>query len=354
MADRVLVGVLLAWAIVGGPSSGEALARRMRCSDAVARSGPAPARRAPLVAVRRPEEIPELTIVAYNVLDMEDGSGRARAEQGAILREMGADLGILPEVMGMRALVEFNDRSLAGAFAPHLIHGNDQRGIEIGLLVKRDLPFEVEHRTYKDVTWNDPQHGRARLFSRDLPVLILRIPGEKRPALILVGTHFKSKRSRDGDPESRRMRRAQVDGAVAIMKDLQREFGESAPIVFGGDANGNVNHEAEFANLKKALALEDVFDVVSPPLTRDERVTHTFHPQGGGAKWEQVDVLMVAPSLRACVKRAWVYRYKDASGRPKPIPRTFRERERNPSDHFPIALTLDFACVLRLLKGPGA
>ncbi len=332
--------------------------------------------KAPAATLRNPAAIQELTIIAYNLLNLERHVGkfvpnskrgelvrvrepqtkdeRFRRLQGDILKEVGADLGIFEEVEGKQALEQFFGINAGGAYTSHLIEGNDERGIQIGFGVKNDLPFEIEHRTYKQTRWYDPVLEEERpLFSRDLPVMIFRIKGNPKPLLIMVGTHYKSKRDRadDEDPESRILRKGQVDGTVTIIKGLQKEFGELAPILFGGDCNGNVNREAEFANLKKALTLEDVFDVVQPPLSREQRVTHTFHPNGEPVKFDQLDVLMVTPALRACVKRAYVYRYKDENGKEKPIPRTMKQRKQNPSDHFPVVLTLDFQCVMRLWSG---
>lgn len=342
--------------------------RKPKCPDKLVDGGKPTA-----VPTRKLEDIKVFTLIAYNLLNLEKHVGkfqwdatrfgfytklkepqtkdeRFRREQGDILREVGADVGIFEEVEHRAALEQFFGENTGGLYRTHLKEGNDERGIDIGFGVKLDLPLEVEHRTNKEMTWFDTvAEEERRLFSRDLPVLIFRVKGDPKPVLIVLGTHYKSKRDRgDDDPESRILRKAQVAGTVKIIQDLQREFGKGAPIIFGGDANGNVNKEAEFALLKKALALEDVFDVVSPPLTREQRITHTFHPEDEPVSMDQLDVLMVTPSLRACVKAAYVYRYKDENGKVKPLPRTMKMRKKNPSDHFPVVLTLDFQCVLRI------
>jgi endonuclease/exonuclease/phosphatase family metal-dependent hydrolase len=326
----------------------------------------------PPVLLRRPEDIRTFTVVAYNMLNLDEHVGkfewdattgryqkrkqqpkeaRQREEQAAILAEVGADAVVAQEILGLPALRQFNALDAHHAFHPILERGNDPRGIDIATLLRRDLPLRWEVRSHKHVLFDDPVTGEmTRLFSRDLPVLFLRLADDPRPLAIIVGTHFKSKRDRPGDEQSRRLRKAQVDGAMRIVEDLFREFGEDAPILFAGDFNGDIHAEAEFASLKRALALADAFDVVSPPLKGAARITHTYHPNEGPASKSQIDAIFVARGIQQCLETAYVYRYTDAAGRPKPIPSTFEERAKNPSDHFPVVARFDFPCLLEALR----
>lgn len=331
---------------------------------------------APPVALRRPEEIGKLTVVAYNMLNLgthvgkfaydpmtgtytkikggQSKEARFREEQAAILAEVGADAVIAPEVEGLLALQQFNALDAGYAYHPILEPGNDGRGIDIGMMLRRDLPLRWEMRTHKNDMFRDPVTGRTmKLFSRDIPVMILRLGDDPRPLLILMGTHFKSKRDRPGDRQSRLLRKAQVDGAMAIADDLFKEFGADAPIVFGGDFNGDIHAEAEFATLQRALAMQDAFDLMTPPMTAAERVTHTYHPQRGPTSKAQLDALFVSNGIQHCLEKAYVYRYKDALGRVKPVPNTIGQRKDNPSDHFPVVTEFDFQCLREALAKRG-
>ena len=44
---------------------------------------------------------------------------------------------------------------------------------------------------------------------------------------------------------------------------------------------------------------------------------------------------------------AEVYQYLDGAGKPTPIPETFGEREKQPSDHRPVLVVLDLQAMLR-------
>ena len=327
----------------------------------------------PPVALQRPEDIQTLTVVAYNMLNLgahvgkfawdprtgtyqklssgQPKEAKHREWQAAIFRELGADVVVAQEVEGLTPLQQFVALDTDHTFHSILERGNDSRGIDVAMMLRRNLPLRWEVRTHKQVSFDDPVTGETMpLFSRDLPIYMLRLGDDPRPLAILVGTHFKSKRDRPGDRESRILRKAQVDGAVRIIDDLFREFGADAPVLFAGDFNGDIHAEAEFASLRRALALADAFDVVSPPLSKRERLTHTYHPKDGPTSKAQMDAIFVARGIQHCLGEAFVYRYKDASGRPKPLPSTYEERSENPSDHFPVVARFDFQCLLEALR----
>jgi hypothetical protein len=266
-----------------------------------------------------------------------------RQEAKAIL-DSDLDLVTLEEVENVKALAQFADRYLEGKYRPLLIEGNDERGIDVGFLVKKDIPVDIEHRSHKDRTWVDPlgDGTPTKLFSRDLPALIVRAPGQSRPLFIQLGTHYKSKRSRGSeDPESEGLRRAQVEETAKIIGELRAEFGQDVPLMLAGDFNGDVQRDSTFAAIKQA-GMTDALDLADPPLTPLERVTHTYHPKGGPTHKAQMDAIFVSETMKSLVKMARVYRYLDAQGREKPLPETYEDRAKNPSDHFPVLVTIEF------------
>ncbi len=268
----------------------------------------------------------------------------ALREEGKIILENDLDILTLAEVEDIAALNDFNERFLGGKYRTFLIEGNDERGIDIAFLVKKDLPFNIEQRSHKDETWQDPTLGGATktLFSRDLTSLVVRAPGKTQPLFVLFGTHYKSKRDRPGDPESNIERAAQVTRTAEIMERYRKEFGADVPMMMAGDYNGSVNEEAAYKPLYAAAGLTDSFDAAPIASTTEERITHTFHPRGGPAHYAQMDAILVSKSLKGAVQSAKVYRYKNPDGTVRAIPKTYEERELNPSDHFPLIVTLDF------------
>lgn len=319
--------------------------------------------------VRSLESIKELRVGSYNVENLFEQVGKhipdpvnpghlkkvsdarpkpewAMREEGRIILEQKLDVVTVVEVEDIAALRDFNERFLNGLYNVYLIEGNDERGIDISFLVKKDLPFQVEQRSHKGETWVDPVLGGGPklLFSRDLTSLIFRAPGRAEPLLILFGTHYKSKRDRDPrDPESKIIRAAQVQRTAEIVKRYQAEFGPQVPIMLDGDFNGAVDKETLYRPLFEAAGLTDSFDVLPNPASEKDRITHSYHPRGGGPQYSQLDAVLVSKNLRGAVKTAQVYRYKNPDGTERPLPTTFEEREKNPSDHFPLIVTLDFA-----------
>jgi predicted extracellular nuclease len=274
---------------------------------------------------------------------------RALRAQAKIILENDYDVMAVEEVENLKALSALSEQFLDGKYDAYLIEGNDPRGIDVGFLVKSGLPFEVEQRTHQDETWNDPtQDGKvAKLFSRDLPSLIFRLEKKEKPAFVFFGTHFKSKRDRPSDSESRILRQAQVERTSEILVSYEKEFGSETPIFLAGDFNGEIAHEKEFEALKRVASLADSFDVVEPPLSKDERVTHTYFPKDGHPKFAQLDAVMVNSSAEKFINDAKVARYQDSSGNELPIPKSFKDVKKNPSDHFPVQAEIDFQKLAR-------
>lgn len=258
------------------------------------------------------------------------------------ISESNPDILVLEEVEGLQSLADFDKNYLQNIYNPILLPGNDARGIEIGFLIKKDLPLKVVTETHKDMTWKDPAEGMREvpLFSRDLPVLLFYgindDPAKTKPLFAVVGNHGKSKRNRPGDRLSQVLRTAQYEAASKIIESYYQRFGPQFPILMAGDFNTDVRTSPEVASLKGDL--KDALDLVQYPT--DARVTQTFHPRNGPTQKSQLDGVLLSPSLSPFVTSAAIYRYKDASGRIKPIPETYDQRSLNPSDHFPIVVDL--------------
>jgi len=310
--------------------------------------------------LREIEELKLGTYNTYNLLRSADGNYQKPVhKQEGLARPIlknDLDIIIVEEVNDLAEMREFARLRLNDLYEPLLADSNDQRGIKVGYFVKRDLPFRVELTTSKDVEAVDPVTGQNRkVFSRDL--LGLRIWATKQdnndePLISFFGTHFKSKRDRNGDPESRILRGLQNEVSELIVRK-EMETNPRSIVVVGGDFNGDVRHEAEFAPLKTIL--EDVFDNIRPEMSDADRITHSFHQNGRAAVYSQIDAFLMSPSGRPYLKDAFVHRYVDAEGNTKPLPTTWEERNANPSDHFPVIFKFDFRKLLedRDVLSPG-
>ena len=310
--------------------------------------------------VRALESIQDFRVGTLNTLFLElEGKApkpvaKIQGLADAIL-ESKLDVVVLEEVKDEASLKEFNSDFLKSQFEPIFQAGNDPSS-HVVFLVKKDLPFEVTYLSHKAIQKADPVTGATgAILSRDLPALVVHAknpkPGIRDPLFVFIGTHFKSKRPRPGDFESRALRKTQVETAVEVIADIKKKFGTDVPVMLGGDFNGALHSEAEFASLWSSGAVEDPFKIVEMKtgkvFTPDQRVTHTFFPQDGGRDAKQIDAVLVSPSMKDSVKDVQVYRYKDSSGKELPLPATYAEREKNPSDHYPLILTLDLQKLLK-------
>jgi endonuclease/exonuclease/phosphatase family metal-dependent hydrolase len=299
------------------------------------------------------EEISKIRIMAYNVQDMFNFNAprdsrprnmRAKPLAAAsgiaeAIRESDPDIVVMEEVEGPDTAADFVRMYLRGAYDVYFIEGNDGRQLDVGFLVKKDLNVSVVEETHKDETWNDPtsQNQEKLLFSRDLPALILRASGRNEPALIILGTHNKSKRNRGRDKESNILRAAQYKGAQRIIEGYHSQYGEDTPIILAGDFNTDTVNDPAIAPVKKVMT--DAFDLLPQTPSDEERVTHTFHGgKNAPASKRQLDAIMVNPALASAVVSAKVYRYKYSNGQTKPLPESWNQRNENPSDHFPVVI----------------
>ncbi len=330
------------------------LAQAVRCGDV----------NSPLRFTERLSERSGVRVMAFNLMNLFDKVGafdqkqpyqfvkrpgqdtEARPktpEQQAKLAEpfhdMKPDFVIVTEVESVTAMQNYAKNNLRDAYDSFVIEGNDGRGIDIGLIARKGLKVEVESRTNKDVVWHDPVTNQdIKLFSRDLPVWIIKDAATKKPVLALVGMHAKSKRDRDGDPESNIWRTAQMAGGAKIIETLSKELGEDVPLLWGGDFNTDVQVSKEVAPIKSLF--QDAFDVAKRSLPKANRATHTYHPKEGATSAKQMDTIFVRNSNADLVEQAKIYRYKDEYGQVKAIPNSFQQREKNPSDHFPVLVDL--------------
>lgn len=350
-SNAALAGVLssIVASVLWAPS-----AQAIRCSDV----------HSPLRFTERLSEKKGVRVMAYNLMNLMDKVGgydqtqpfqftkrpgqgndaapktpKQQQELAEAFHEERPDFVIATEVESVNALKEYSNKNLREAYDSYLTEGNDPRGIDIGLLVKKGLKVEVESRTNKQVMWNDPVTKTSiPLFSRDLPVWIIKDAKTKKPLMALVGMHAKSKRNRDGDTESNIWRTAQMQKGAEIVNELAKELGPDVPLLWGGDFNTDIQTSHEVAPIKSSF--RDSFDAAKKSIAPNFRITHTYHPKQGPADAKQMDAIFVRQSDANKIEQAHIYRYRDAEGRVKAIPKTFQQREQNPSDHFPVVVDL--------------
>lgn len=280
--------------------------------------------------------------------------------------DLDPDIMMLSEVGGRESLANFSRYFLSDRYAPYLLEGNSDRGIDLGFLVKRNLPLKYDmishksrkldflyphERMSKETGYTHLRSGRVtgHRFSRDVVELrcyadsdLIENVSDESPQFILMQVHLKSPLDKDRiDPGGRDRRKAELEMLVTIYQEVRAEF-PTVPIFISGDFNGTIFgpfEEAEFEAMRES-DMKCCLDLAMIP--QDERFTWMYLNNRRPGVYRQLDYILVQERLRSRVdhENTWVYRFKDEKGINRLIPRNQNEKRLLPSDHYPVVLTL--------------
>lgn len=271
------------------------------------------------------------------------------------LQELDPDIILVCEVGGEESLKNFNHYFMNQAYLAALIEGNSDRNIDVGFLIKKNLPFFFDIHTNKNrpINYLYP-HERTSLqngypvkggkitsshkFSRDCAELHLFTKNQEEPFFIILLTHLKSRLDPERiDPQGFERRQAELLAALEIFSELKAKHSE-IPIMLAGDFNGNaakLNTDNEFLPLYQQTELEDVLEI-SQVATQDRA---TFYQVRSGTRTDgkQIDFCFIEKRFsRLLSGKTFVHRYKNALNLAYDIPTTLDEKLMLPSDHYPI------------------
>jgi|GEM_PF-6620830 len=257
-----------------------------------------------------------------------------------IIKDADPDFLILQEVQTPRALDRFVEQYLDNSYVPYLTGGGGNRLMNTVLLVKDNLNFTVQARATDQHQWYAPSGELEPVFSRELGYFIIKDGETNEPAFVLFGVHLKSAHDRKNDPDSNQKRTHEAK----MMSTVVRRFSKrnpQLPFLILGDFNA----EPEAEELSSIMDLELLTPLRDEKTFKNEagygRFTHSFHPEGVGVTYLELDYILASPHLQDQILSADVYRYKDfKTGLMRPIPETYKQRSKNPSDHFPIFIDL--------------
>ena len=200
---------------------------------------------------------------------------------GRIINELKADVLCLIEVENRPVLRRFNDTMLAQAPYPHamLIDGNDERGIDVGLLSRRPL---LDLRSHVDDL--DATTGRPGVQPR-LRAVRGRYPGYA-PSLGAREPFQKPRLRQQTANDARRKRQAETVAAILRQFDLRKQF-----VVVAGDFN-ELPQSDSLAPLLKLKGLRNSFEKLPNDVDR-----WTHRDDAIPSKNDQIDYLLVSEGL---------------------------------------------------------
>lgn len=218
----------------------------------------------------------------------------ATQNTGQVVRDVAADVLATIEVDNRTALLRFNEQLLPTVNAepyPHvmLIDGNDDRGIDVGLMSR--FPFGTMRSHVDDIK------DGSRIFSRDCPEYEIALPSGN--TLLVLVNHLKSKGF--GTPAESNARRRRQAVRVREIYDGHRQAGV-ARIAVIGDFNDTPDSEPLAPLLAEGSDLRDVS--VHQDFEGDGR-PGTF---GNGTASQKIDYILLSPELFARVTSAGVFR----------------------------------------------
>jgi endonuclease/exonuclease/phosphatase family metal-dependent hydrolase len=213
-----------------------------------------------------------------------------------VIADLGADVLGIVEADNRPVLAAFNSQilpAIGGTPFRHvmLIDGNDERGIDVGLVSRAGFPIG-EMRSRVDDRGAD---GRA-IFSRDCPQFEVMTPAGNR--LMVLVNHFKSK-GYGGMAASNARRRAQAVRVAEIYAELTAA-GEAHIAIMG-----DLNDTPDSAPLAPLLVDTDLADIFTHPAFDDGGYPGTYDSSTAAKK---IDYLLLSPALFAKVTAGGVHR----------------------------------------------
>lgn len=249
-----------------------------------------------------------------------------------VVRDVGADVLAICEVEGRSELMQFSQmllRQVGGEAYEHamLIDGNDERGIDVGLMTRSEYPI-VWMRSHVD----DKSERGNLVFSRDCAEYLVWTPTGQR--LWLLVNHFKSKGY--GAKEASDERRRQQAARVRDIYHRLRSEGETLIAVAG-----DLNDTPASPPLQPLVAETDLKDVSQLPSFQNDGHPGTYH---NGSEREKIDYILLSPALAERMRAGGNWRkgvWGGKNGTRWEIYPEMRKAEHAASDHAAVWCDVD-------------
>ena len=236
--------------------------------------------------------------VGWVELKTEPNNAVAVMNSGRVIKEVGADILAVIEAEDRVALKQFSEQVLKKLGGdPYdeimLIDGNDERGIDVGLMVTNGYSVGLMRSHIADMMPNG-----ERVYSRDCPEYQVITP--RGETIWILPNHFKSKFG-GNDQNSIDKREAQAVRTAEIYEAL-RSDGQDKIVVLG-----DLNDTPDSAPLQRLLADTDLREVTSHPSFSPGAFAGTG-TYGLGNDGNKIDYLLLSPVLFGRVTAAGLFR----------------------------------------------
>lgn len=256
---------------------------------------------------------------------------QAMLNTARVIEDVGADILGVVEAESRIALKRFTDAGLLIGGLPRypqvmVVDGNDDRGIDVGVLATAAYPL-VGQRSHVD-----DSDGHGRIFSRDCPEYHFALPVRGRLAVLV--NHLKSK-GYGGKQISDAIRRRQAARVAEIYRSLAAEGITEVAVL------GDLNDTPDSEPLEPLMRDTDLRDVSEHPTFDDGGRPGTY---GYCTARNKIDYVLLSPPLFARVTGGGIHRRGVWGGRRGtlwPIYDTMTREVHAGSDHACIYADLD-------------
>lgn len=236
-----------------------------------------------------------------------------------------SDILFFVEVGGPESLENFNKHFLHDAYQVFHSPTNSDRGIDMGILVKKEIAKDCVYRAH---TKNKLSNGKV--FSRGVLEL-------KYKNFVFLLTHLKSKLNlRNTDFEGRTQRQAEVLELQRIFLNAKKK-NNKAEVFILGDLNGiygQVSTEPEFKPLEEIKLIDALTHL---GIDENKKTTMIYFDRGHNAHHQQLDYVL-SDDFSSLQEAEISEFFQDELIMPRPL--KFKDKLELPSDHYPYFFSL--------------
>jgi endonuclease/exonuclease/phosphatase family metal-dependent hydrolase len=233
--------------------------------------------------------------VGWVELEREPVNVKATQHTAMVIRDVDAHVMAVVEADNRVALRDFSKVLLSqvGATAYEhvmLIDGNDNRGIDVGILTRKGYDIDGIRSHVDDGT------AASRIFSRDCPEYTIRTPSGER--IVVLVNHLKSK-GFGNQADNNKRRKAQAEAVAKIYRRIRKSGQRNVAVV------GDMNDTPDSDPMKPLLDGTDLKDIFEHDNFVSDGRDGTF---ANGTKSSKIDYILLSPALFKKVTAAGVFR----------------------------------------------